>query len=485
VIPRAAGLLLAGLALGAGGTRDRDLPDLAAYVHSFIDRADIPAAAVAVVEGDRVLFLGAFGRDTRSGAPVTPDSRFYIGSCTKTLTALAVVQLADRGQLDLDAPFRRYVADFSLGDPALAAKVEVRHLLSHTSGIGTRAAFDRDAQWKGRFDHLDFRHPPGRIADYSSLNFLLLGRLIERVSGMPYAEYTRRHVFGPLGMAATTASREEAEKAGLVQGHTYFFGWTVPRAEPPHSRLMVPAGYVVSTARDLAAYLSFLLDRGRQERTGVLSPAAVDRMLTPWHGGATGPALGWGVGTWQGEKRVAHAGMTPGFAARLALLPDRNVGAAVLIARNAGPFLPADADLMEGVLQHVTGRPDAAPRPREWWVHLAMLALLAWALVSLAVEGWRLRTPGSPLRVRPAWVWLVAGVKIALHLGGAILILHKVAEISLAGLLEFFPDLGLLLVAGTTAGVVEAALRAVRFSIRPHHRGSAPTPSASSSVQPG
>jgi CubicO group peptidase (beta-lactamase class C family) len=480
VIPRTVGLLLAGLVLAASGSRDLDMPDLPAYVDSFIERAHIPAAAVAVVEGDRVRFLRAFGRDARSGAPVTPDSRFYIGSCTKTLTAFAVVQLADRGQLDLDAPLRRYLADFSLGDPALAAKVEVRHLLSHTSGIGTRSAFDHDAQWKGRFDHLDFRHAPGQVVDYSSLNFLLLGQLIERVSGMSYAEYTRRHVFEPLGMSATMASREEAEKAGLVQGHTYFFGWTVPRAEPPYSRLMVPAGYVVSTARDLAAYLSFLLDRGRQERMRALSPAAVDLMLRPWRGGATGAALGWGVGTWHGEKRVAHAGMTPGFAARLALLPERGVGAAVLMARNAGPFLPADADLLEGVLQHAAGRPHTAPRPREWWVRLAMLALAAWALVSVAVEGWRYRTAGAPLRVpQPTRVWLRAGLKIALHLGAALLILHKVAEISLAGLLEFYPDLGLLLIGGTAAGVVEAALRALRFSTRPHGRGSIPATSRS------
>lgn len=437
-----------------------DTAALSAFIASFIERAQIPAAAVSVATADGVIYARGFGRSR--GEPVGPDSRFYLGSTTKTLTALGILVLVADGALSLDDAVADLVPGFRLADPAATSALTVRHLLTHASGFSARSAFDARAQREGRLDRIRVSRPPGEDSEYSSLNFLVLGQVIEAVSGQTYDAFMRERVFGPLGMQNTFAERRAAEAVALVQGHTYFFGWPVARAEPEHTRLMVPAGYIVSTANDLGRYLAALLRAtdGDTARSPI-PPELRAELFRPWRGEETGVGLSWGITRWNGLRAYTHSGMTSGFYSVLVLLPDAGYGIAVLFARNAGPFFAAPADLADGIIRRLAGQELVTYGNRERWVRWGFLALF---VLTIAQAGrhlrrwWRL---GRPMTLRPTpRVLALLGLDLALSVGVVVWILRGVAKIPLSAMLEFYPDLGALLVAAVVIGVPDAAIQA-------------------------
>lgn len=437
-----------------------DTAALSAFIASFIERTQIPAAAVSVATADGVVYARGFGNSR--GEPVGPDSRFYLGSTTKTLTALGILLLAADGALSLDDAVADLVPGFRLADPAATSALTVRHLLTHASGFSARSAFDARAQREGRLERIRVNRPPGSSSEYSSLNFLVLGQVIEAVSGQSYDAFMRERVFGLLGMRNTFAERSAAEAAGLVQGHTYIFGWPVARTEPEHTRLMVPAGYVVSTANDLGRYLAALLPATDGDTTWrPIPPELRAELFRPWRGGETGVGLSWGITRWNGLRAYTHEGMTPGFYSVLVLLPDAGYGITVLAARNAGPFFAAPADLADGIIRRLAGQQLVTYGNRERWVRWGFLALL---VLTIAQAGrhlrrwWRL---GRPMALRPApRVLALLGLDLVLSVGVVVWILRRVAKIPLSAMLEFYPDLGVLLVAAVVIGVPDAAIQA-------------------------
>ncbi len=445
---------------------DFDSDELTRFISGFLERARTPSAAVAIVHRDRIVYAHGFGEDR--GEAVTAEDRFYLGSCTKLLTALAVMQLADTGFLELDRAVESYLPEFALADSTRSARVTVRQLLSHTSGLSTRSAFDATAQREGRLEHLSFGADPGSKVQYSSLNYLVLGQLVEAVSGMGYEDYLRTFVSTPLRLESTFAERSRAEEAGIVQGHTYFLGVPVARSEPPYTELMVPAGYVVSSAHDMARFLAVFTNRGRVDDRWVLSPGAVEEMLGP---GESGSALGWGVGELEGEPTRGHAGMTPGFSARLALLPRLEYGIVLLASRNDGPFFPAYRDLMDGIARRLIGAKAIDYPMKGHWLRLGFAAIFVWTLVSLARAVRRWSQAGRPRRViLERRVWLPALVRLGVSVGLLLWVLRSLAQISLTGMVEFYPDLGMLLILGVCVAAVESIVGVLMRS----NEGSAP-----------
>src|SRR5690606_1089106 len=254
----------------------------------------------------------------------------------------------------------------------------------------------------------------------------------------------RERVFGPLGMRNTFADRSAAEAAGLVQGHTYIFGWPVARTEPEHTRLMVPAGYVVSTANDLGRYLAALLPATDGDTTWrPIPPELRAELFRPWRGGETGVGLSWGITRWNGLRAYTHEGMTPGFYSVLVLLPDAGYGIAVLVARNAGPFFAAPVDLADGIIRRLTGQQLVTYGNRERLVRRGFLALLVLTIVQAGRHLRRWRRLGRPVTLRPApRVLALLGLDLALSVGVVVWILRGVATIPLVGAARVLPGPG-------------------------------------------
>ena len=309
-----------------------------AYVAERMRSARIPGVSVAIVAGDRVAYLKGFGRADASGRSVTPQTPFLLGSVTKSMTALAVLQLVDQRKVDLDAPVQRYIPWFRTADSSASARITVRHLLTMTSGLPqsyeTQLWTEGDARALERtVRHLrtaELTGPVGRAVGYSNANYETLGLIIQAVSGMSYEEYMQRRVFAPLDMRNTFVSQEAARPHGMASGHRWWFGIPVAATLPDH-RAELPAGYVIASAEDMSHYMIAELNDGRYGGESVLSPRGMALRHT-----APPPeryGFGWEFTRSHGRVLINHEGGTANFQSSLFIDPDARVG--VFVAANA------------------------------------------------------------------------------------------------------------------------------------------------------
>ncbi|HEX9108690.1 MAG TPA: serine hydrolase domain-containing protein, partial [Longimicrobiales bacterium] len=185
-----------------------------------------------------------FGVADPDGRPVTPRTPFILGSMTKSFTALAVMQLVEQGRVVLDAPVQRYLPWFALRDSAASARITVRQLLNHTSGIPKSAGLEivRSAeartltQERSLLAAVRLTHTPGAVFEYSNANYWVLGRVLEAATDTPYAAFVHEHILAPLGMSHTYTSERDARREGLAQGYRVWFGFPRPEDLPYYER---------------------------------------------------------------------------------------------------------------------------------------------------------------------------------------------------------------------------------------------------------
>ena len=210
---------------------------VADYVAAQIADAGYPGASIAIVRDGRLSLVRGVGAADGSGRPVTPDTPFVIGSLSKSLTALAVLRLADAGAVDLDAPVARYVPGFrtASADPT---PITIRDALTQTSGL-PGSAIDLSSPVSTITDQVatlatvEPVSAPGARYAYSNANYVVLGAVIEAVTGQDYPAAMQTLVFDPLGMKHTTADPDAARGLGLGDAHRLWFGL----ADPAHAAL--------------------------------------------------------------------------------------------------------------------------------------------------------------------------------------------------------------------------------------------------------
>jgi CubicO group peptidase (beta-lactamase class C family) len=338
-------LVTMGLPVGLEAADEAPLsPDFAALVRRLMERDQIPGVAVGVVERGHLVFARGFGyRDVGRRLPVTPDTLFPLGSCSKAFTATAVALLADEGRLGLDLPVRSYLPDFSLQDPVASATVTIRDLLTHRSGLPRhdlfwyQAPFSRDELYR----RLRFLEPGGRHGQwrYNSLMFVVAARVVEKLSGQSWESFVRARLLAPLGMHRTLLSPEAME---ADSDHASPYALREGRAEkiPMLKGLsaIAPAGAVQSSVRDLARWLTFHATRspgllGEDVWRELHRPQA--QMPAPEEPEVQHPmyALAWIHETYRGHPLVFHDGAVDGFTAHLGYLPETGQGLIILLNR--------------------------------------------------------------------------------------------------------------------------------------------------------
>lgn len=439
----------------AAGPLPFDSAALSAYVTSFMSSAQLPAVAIAVVAADRTLYEAGFGDADGAGAPVTAGSRFLMGATSEVLTALAIMQLADAGRVELDAPVRRYLPDLELQNEGLADRLTVRHLLEHTSGLAPIAAFNRRVRLEGRLDRVGFAHEPGAEVARSGLDFLLLRRVLESVSEEPYGAYMDRHVFGPLGMRSTGATPTRKEPEASVRGHSYVFGWPVSRPRsadlsgaatgaPDGAAEAAAGGPVAASASDLGRFVALFLNRGRWGDRQLLAPAGITEMGGGEDGSEDWRGLGWRVEDVAGRRALVHTASVPGFHTTLAVLPDEGYGVVVMASRSAGPILDAPTELAWGILGRVLGLPARTYVPWERLLHLSLLVVLLMEIAKAFRWSRRWQALGRP-RATTHTVPIVTRLVLDLTVAAALplVALFGFAKMSIQALFELYPDVGL------------------------------------------
>ncbi|HEX4612837.1 MAG TPA: serine hydrolase [Urbifossiella sp.] len=312
----------------------------------------VPGAALAVVRGDEVVVLKGYGhRSLGRPDPVTPDTVFPLASCTKPFTALLLATLADDGRLGWDDAVRRHLPDFRLSVPEADAAVTVRDLLCHRTGVGGNDMLWYHAPWGvdslvWKIRKLPPEYPFRGGFQYSSLMYMAAGRAAAECGGRPWDVLLKARVTDPLGMRAvaftSTGIPASADRAG---GHQIGKGGgaePMPAYPMPEAN---PAGSVHATARDLAAFLRFLVAGGagpdgkQLVRRETFAELIRPQNTIPLEGSARamnpdteqlGYGLGWVVCDHRGKRVVAHGGMIDGFRVQITFLPDEKLGIAVL-----------------------------------------------------------------------------------------------------------------------------------------------------------
>ncbi len=347
-----------------------DVASIDAFVSSQMQANRIPGLSLGIVHGTQMVHLQGFGAADATGRMVTPQTPFLIGSMSKSFTALAVMQLVEAGKVELDTPVQRYLPWFRMADPAASARITVRQLLHQTSGIPANSEHELKEgflstgnetleQYVRGLKTLALDRPVGASFEYANTNYSVLGLLVQTDSGQPYETYMQQHIFAPLQMSQSFASEQDARRDGLAQGYQVWFGLPVPTTLPS-PRDLLPAGYLISTAGDMAHYLIAQLNGGRFENTAVLSAAGIATLHAPaavmFPGTSYG--MGWANGSINGVPAIWHNGSTGNFYSDMILVPSSQWGIVVLSNESGLPGLLTGSveNIAGGVMNRLVGQ---------------------------------------------------------------------------------------------------------------------------------
>jgi CubicO group peptidase (beta-lactamase class C family) len=392
---------------------------LRAYVEETLAVEGFPGLSLAVTEREGLLASETFGlANIDAGTPMSRETYFEFGSIGKTFTSVMLLQLRERGELDLEAPLTRYLPWFEVRSEH--APITIRHLLTHSSGLMVGA----DLSSNSRYDvwalrETDVGFPPGSRYLYSNVGYQALGFVVEELAGRRYSEALRTRILEPLGLEATDPEITNEGRHRLAVAYERRYDDRPARRTDP----WVPApwletgtgdGSLAGTVEDLAGFLRMLLKRGE----GVLSPESFELMTTPaieadggwWYG------LGLELREREGRREIRHGGSMPGFGATM--LGDLDSGLGVAVGVNAYD----EQDLTEGVAEAILDlyRDAVAPRVRD---PLAVEDAADYAGVyvgeagrlAVSAEGDHLLLDGEPLEPRRTDRFLAARPDLSLY----------------------------------------------------------------------
>jgi CubicO group peptidase (beta-lactamase class C family) len=329
-------------------------PEIDHLFREFAERSRVPGIAYGIVIDGRLSHSGAVGyRDARAKAPVDADTVFRIASMTKSFTALCIMRLRDAGKLSLDDPAERYVPELAglVYPTADSPRITIRQLLSHAEGFpednpwGDRQLAATDTEMAAMLKRgIPFSTAPGTAYEYSNFGFAILGRIVATVSGLPYRQYVQANILKPLGMTSTTLEAAEVPPDRLAHGYRLEGTELVDEPALPDGAFG-PMGGMLTSTRDLAAYVGFLSSAWPPRDdpdTGPVRRASLREMQQVWRpspatvsrDGVDGPlklntgGYGFGLRVWQTcglPHVVAHSGGLPGFGSHMRWLPEHGV----------------------------------------------------------------------------------------------------------------------------------------------------------------
>jgi CubicO group peptidase (beta-lactamase class C family) len=354
-------------------------PDtLSEFVAATATRFGIPGVAVGVWADGREVYACHGVTSVDHPLPVDPETLFVLGSVTKTFTATALLRLVADGQVELQAPVRRYVPELRLTDEQAATKITVLNLLNHTSGldwgmtVDTGEGDDALAAYVAMMARLDLVAPPGERASYSQAGYNLAGRIIEKVTGWTFERAVASLLFEPLGLQHSFFARDDIMTRRFAVGHNRDQDGTLQVARLWRRwRGENPGGGLASSAADQLRWARFHLGDGRTERGARVLPAELlHRMQQPTvvlRGSNLGDAIGigWFLREVEGVRTVGHGGSANGQFAELLLVPERDF--AVVALANAGPDgIPCNQAVVRWTLETYLGVTDRDPEPQPY-----------------------------------------------------------------------------------------------------------------------
>jgi CubicO group peptidase (beta-lactamase class C family) len=326
----------------------------------------IPGISLAIVKDDKVIYMKGLGlRNVEQNLPVTPDTLFAIGSSSKAFTAMGVVMAQDEGKLSLDDSPKKHLPYFKLQDPEADAKITVRDLLSHRSGLNRT-----DLAWaSGKLTSEEIirvaglAKPTAKLGEkfqYQNVMYLAAGEISASVYKTTWDDLMRDRIFKPLGMTRSVTRIAEMQKSDdYALGYDYNFETKKTRHLPMRDlHAIAPAGAINSSARDMSSWVRLMLGGGVFDGKRLVSEKGYGELVARQMAmsKAVGYGLGWFVRDWNGHTVVEHGGNIDGFNALVALMPDQKLGF-VLLTNVTGSSLGQTA--MQTIWTNMVGDPNA------------------------------------------------------------------------------------------------------------------------------
>ncbi len=300
--------------------------------------AGVPGLSLVIVKDDRVIYMKGLGlRDVERNLPATEDTLFAIGSCSKAFTAMIAEMSVDDGKLSLDDSPKKYLPYFKLQDAEADAKINVRDLLHHSSGLdGIDLAWYTGALNREEVIRVaGLARPKAKLREkfqYQNVMYSAAGEVVARAQKSTWERVIADRVFKPLGMKASDTSVKVMQKSADFATGYDISDKTAKKLALHDLTNIAPAGAINSNARDMAQWIRLMLGGGVFEGKRLVSERGFNEMTSKHidvRGGA-GYGLGWGVLNYRGHKALTHSGGIDGFHSLVVLVPDLRLGFCVL-----------------------------------------------------------------------------------------------------------------------------------------------------------
>lgn len=303
-----------------------------------VEQKQIPAFSLSLVDRDRIVWAQGFGfQDAEKKTPATAETVYRVGSVSKLFTDIAIMQLVEKGELDLDAPIENYLPAFKPKNP-FSVSISLRQLMSHRSGLVRESPvgnyFDPTepslAETVQSLNATSLVYQPETKTKYSNAAIAVVGAVLESQGKVAHAKRVRESILDPLAMRDSSFDLAPTISAKLAAG--WMRTYDGRRFRAPEFQLGTgPAGNMFSSVLDLGKFLTLLFNDGRVDNVQVLKPETLTLMTTPirdLEGKSQGFGLGFSIGSLDGFKKIGHGGAVYGFSTQLEAIPERGVGVA-------------------------------------------------------------------------------------------------------------------------------------------------------------
>lgn len=324
---------------------DPRLKGLDTVVQKILKDYKAPGVSIAIVEKNKIIYAGGFGyRDLENKLPVTENSLFAIGSCTKAFTATLLGQLADEGKIDLDKPVKTYLPELKFYNEWLTDHVTIRDMMCHRTGLPRH-----DYSWYGStasrnelLKRIEYLQPSAELREkyqYNNFMFLAQGVLIEKLTGKSWEQNLKERILSPLGMNTTVMHIADMEKS-TDKSFAYTLWKDSFALKIPYRNIdaIGPAGSINSSSKEMAQWLLTWINSGKRNNTQIVPTNFRNQAMTiQMANGAgvptvnqdvliNGYGLAWSVGSYRGHYRVEHSGGIDGFNTTTSFFPNDSIG---------------------------------------------------------------------------------------------------------------------------------------------------------------
>lgn len=458
------------MGLASPGIAEIDTQALDTVVTGQMAKHGLPGVALAVIENGEVVYQKGYGVDGNDN-PMTPQTRVFIGSQSKSFTALAIAQLAEQGQLDLNAAVQTYIPWFKVKDEEASGKITINHLLHHSSGLSD-AGYGIVLPLNANLDeavrslaNARLTAPIGTQFQYFNRGYTVLAYLVEQVSGQSYADYVQAHILNPLAMNSSTAAPSTVND--MPEGYTRLFGFAVPAKEdvPAYG---VGEGWIISNAEDMAKYAVEF----QTHPAGLVSEKMMRRILSP---GIGSYGMGWFI--YDNGAKIVHGGANQTFRTEVNIYPKQ--GRAFVLLTNEGyqvdHFISA-GQLTAGVEAVVLGNtPQPIPQGVSVkWIGVAIgIFVLGLCVLHtrnfLALRGWKERIRRVSVAKR---TWDIA-ISFLIPVVITTIVFWQVSNFygnrfnfisSVAYMRQGMPDIFILMLVGTLPDLIQGVTKVILWN---------------------